>query len=365
MRVLVIGAGIIGCATAYELARRGARVTLIDMRHPGEGATGASAGMLTPHIESHSEAFLRLGTQSLAMYDAFVDQLRADAGCAIEYQRMGSLEIAMTGPQLEGLRVRAEGYRSGGVEHRLLDARELREMEPELAADVQGGLLVPSHGFVSARRLTAALATAAERRGAVVAAPCRIDRVTAAGTGLRASGDSRVFEADTVVVAAGSWSGTVSIERAMSVAVKPIRGQLLHLAFEAPPASRVLWGTRCYLVPWPDGTLLVGATSEDVGFDERATAAGVRDLLDAACEMLPGAGHARFHEVRVGLRPSTPDRMPIVGRGAGLPDVIYATGHYRNGVLLAPWTASAVADLVLDGRERPELEFTRPARFGL
>lgn len=365
MRVLVIGAGIIGCATAYELTRRGARVTLVDMRHPGEGASNASAGMLTPHIESHSAPFLHLSTVSLSMYDAFVERLRRDVGRGVEYQRSGSLEIAMTGAQFERLRARASGYRAGGVGHRLLDARELREMEPGLAADVAGGLLVPAHGFVSARHLTAALAAALAHHGAVVAPQCRIERVAAHGGELRALGASRAFAADAIVVAAGSWSGTLVIEQAPAAAVKPIRGQLLHLAFETPPASRVLWGTGCYLVPWPDGTLLVGATSEDVGFDERATAAGARDLLDAACTMLPGARAASFHGVRVGLRPSTPDDMPIVGRAAGLRNLIYATGHYRNGVLLAPWTAAAVAGLVLEGRECEELALTRPGRFGL
>lgn len=365
MRVVVIGAGIIGCATAYELARRGARVTLVDMRHPGEGATNASAGVLAPYIEGHSPEFLRLGTASLSMYDAFVDRLRRDADCEIEYQRVGSIEVAMTDAQHHQLRERAAVYRTESVEHRLLNAVEVRELEPALAGDVAGGLLVPAHGFVSARHLTAALTAAAARCGALMSAQCRIDRIASEGGELRALGDSGVFGADAIVLAAGSWSGKVAIERAPAAAVKPIRGQLLHLGSATPLASRVLWGVGCYLVPWQDGTLLAGATSEDVGFDERATAAGVHDLLEAACEMVPAAWNARFHEVRVGLRPSTPDNMPIVGRAAALPNVIYATGHYRNGVLLAPLTASAVADLVLAGRERPELDLTRPARFGL
>jgi glycine oxidase len=363
--VIVIGAGIVGCATAYELARRGARVTLADMRRPGEGATYASAGVLAPYIEGDSQELLRLGTASLSMCDAFVERLRRDAGGEIEYQRTGSIEVAGTGAQYERLRERAAAYRAEGVEHRLLDADEARACEPALAAGVAGGLLVPTHGFVSARHLVAALAAAAARYGAVTAPECRIERVTSEGGELRAYSERGVFGADAVIVAAGSWSGTVTIERAPAAAVKPIRGQLLHLASATPLASRVLWGAGCYLVPWRDGTLLAGATSEDVGFDERATASGVRDLLDAACEMLPAACNARFLEVRVGLRPSTPDGLPILGRAAALANVIYATGHYRNGVLLAPLTASIVADLLLDGTERPELDLTRPGRFGL
>jgi glycine oxidase len=365
VRVLVIGAGIIGCATAYELARRGARVTLIDMRHPGEGATNASAGVLAPYIESHSPAFLTLATESLSMYDAFVDNVRRDAGSELEYQRAGSIEIAMTGAQEEHLRERAAIYRTLGVAHQLLDAGELRALEPGLAADAAGGVLVPTHGLVSARHLTAALSNAAARFGAVSVTECRIDRVTAEGREVRAFGGSTVFDADALVLAAGTWSGNVAIERTPAAMVKPIRGQMLYLESARPLATRVLWSPGCYLVPWRDGTLLTGATSEDVGFEERATAAGVRGLLEAACEVLPAVWAARFREVRVGLRPSTPDNVPIIGRAAALPDVVYATGHYRNGVLLAPLTASLVADLVLDGRAGPELDLTSPARFGL
>jgi glycine/D-amino acid oxidase-like deaminating enzyme len=166
------------------------------------------------------------------------------------------------------------------------------------------------------------------------------------------------------VVAAGSWSGRIAIGGAYPP-VKPIRGQLLHLTCPSPAASRVIWGTHCYMVPWQDGSLLVGATVEDVGFDEGATVAGVRDLLDYACELVPMAWSARFEAVRVGLRPATTDELPIVGRSSTMPGVFYATGHYRNGVLLTPLTAALIADLVLDRRDAPELALTRPARFGL
>jgi glycine/D-amino acid oxidase-like deaminating enzyme len=176
--------------------------------------------------------------------------------------------------------------------------------------------------------------------------------------------DGATAEADAVVVAAGSWSSRITVG-ATPPPVKPIRGQLLHLAFSSPPASRVIWGAHCYMVPWQDGSLLVGATVEDVGFDEGATVAGVRDLLEHASELLPAAWGARFEGVRVGLRPATPDELPIIGPSSAMPGVFYATGHYRNGVLLAPLTATLTADLVLLGRDAPELALTRPARFGL
>jgi glycine/D-amino acid oxidase-like deaminating enzyme len=165
---------------------------------------------------------------------------------------------------------------------------------------------------------------------------------------------------DAVVLAAGSWSSDLA-----RVPMRPIRGQLLHLRLPRPPLSTIVWGDRGYLVPWMDGSVLVGATSEDVGFDERPTAAGVRSLLDGATELVPELAAATFHEVRVGLRPATADELPVIGASSTMRRVFYATGHYRNGVLLAPLTALAIADLVLAGRERPEVAAARPARFGL
>jgi thiazole synthase len=210
-------------------------------------------------------------------------------------------------------------------------------------------LLVPSHGFVGPAPLVDALVRAAAARGVsfVQSRAGSIDQI----------------RADAIVVAAGSWSS--EIVTTPQPFVKPIRGQLLSLSMERRPAARVIWGTDCYLVPWQDGTVLVGATVEDVGFDERTTTSGVRGLLNAAVDLLPALEQAHFQEARAGLRPKTADELPAIGRSSTMPHVFYATGHYRNGVLLAPLTASLIADLVLDGRERPELADVRPDRFGL
>jgi len=169
---------------------------------------------------------------------------------------------------------------------------------------------------------------------------------------------------DRVVLAAGSWAGQVTVDGLEAVGVKPVRGQLLHLAWPtAQPLRHVLWGTDCYIVPWLNGRVLVGATVEDAGFDERATAAGVRDLLEAGCALVPHLWQASFAEVRVGLRPASPDGMPIVGRSTAVPGLVYATGHYRNGVLLAPLTAAIVKDLVLNDSSEAPAEIS-PARLG-
>jgi glycine oxidase len=168
-----------------------------------------------------------------------------------------------------------------------------------------------------------------------------------------------------VVLAAGCWSGEIAVDGvALRVPVRPVRGQLLWLGWTGTPLRRVTWSSRCYLVPWDDGTLLVGATVEEAGFDERATVAGVRDLLQAACATVPDALTSGFRGARVGLRPATTDDLPVIGPSQAMASLMYATGHYRNGVLLAPLTAQLVADAMLDNRIDPILAAVSPSRFG-
>ena len=165
-------------------------------------------------------------------------------------------------------------------------------------------------------------------------------------------------------MAAGSWAGHVEIEGAAPVPIRPVRGQLLHLGWPAPALRRVIWAPDCYLVPWSDGSVLAGATSEEVGFDERATVAGVRELIDATRRVAPAVSKASFQEARVGLRPATPDELPVIGPSAAVPGLVYACGHFRNGILLAPLTAALVGDLVVDRRLDDALDITSPSRFG-
>jgi glycine oxidase len=351
VRITIIGAGIVGLSIAYELASRGATVRILDARGPGQGATWASAGILAPHIEAHSEPMLRLCAASLNEYDSFLDRLTVDSDQLIEYQRTGTLQLALDDEQSRRLSQAAARLAAAGVDHELLDAAGARRVEPALG-DIVSALHVPTHGYVGVRSMVSALVEALAERE-VTLAEAQVQDVP-----------GEVAAADAVVVAAGSWSQDLSVP-GKTVPVRPIRGQILHLRLPRPPASRVIWGERCYLVPWEDGSVLVGATSEDVGFDERATTAGVRTLLDRSIELLPELHAAFFDEVRVGLRPATPDELPIIGASSTMRGVFYATGHYRNGVLLSPITALAVADLVLEGRERPELADVRPNRFGL
>lgn len=362
--VIVIGAGVIGGATAYELARRGADVLVLDARPVGLGATQAAGGMLAPYAEADPASPLRpLAERSLRLYDRFVADVRADSGCPVGYARQGSLHVALTDEAADRLRVMARELTESGVSCRLLDAAAAREAEPQLASGVAAALLIDDHGIVVARELAQALAHAARRHGAVIHEGEAVRRVALAGRELRVETDTASFTAPHVVLAAGSWSGAVAIGGVPPVPVRPVRGQLLHLASWAEPLRRIAWGPGCYAVPIGERSTLVGATAEEVGFDERATAAGVRGLLDAVCELLPAAATADFVETRVGLRPATPDGLPIVGSPSALPGLVYATGHYRNGVLLAPLTAALVADLVIGGRRDPALAGLSPDRF--
>jgi len=339
---LVVGAGIIGCAVARELSRRGARIAIIEARTAGAGATQASAGILAPYIEASGEGPLQaLTVRSLAMYDEFIADVVRDAGTPVEYRRCGTLEVAADGSSATRLASLGTWVQSMGVEARWLNRAEVSRLEPALAG-TEGALLVPSHGYVRASQLTAALLAAACRHGAAFHSERRVEGIEFEGDGVtvRAGGES--YCARTLVIAAGSWSGLLAV----ATAVKPIRGQLLQLRWTGPPITHVLWSDSCYIVPWVDGTLLVGATVEDVGFDERVTVSGIHALLAAASALLPAVGDATFVEARVGLRPATPSGLPIIARSAEHPSVVYATGHYRNGILLAPLTAHLVADLL-------------------
>jgi glycine oxidase len=363
--VVVVGAGVIGCAVAYELARRGASVEIVDDRPAGMGATQASAGMLAPYIEGRdSGALLELTTRSLDLFDKFVARVTSVSGVAVEYQRSGSLDVALHDKKMEELHAAASLLAARGVACELLDEKMVRESEDYLADDVRGGLFIAVHGFVAAAELTKALAAAARRHGAQLIERGRVQRIVRENGDLRVETDRGSLVGNGVVVAAGSWAGQIEIEGAAALPIRPVRGQLLHLGWQGPRLRRVTWSERCYLVPWEDGTLLAGATVEDAGFEERTTVAGVRDLIESTTELVPHAWTASFRAAKVGLRPATPDELPIIGPSAVLPNLMYATGHYRNGVLLAPLTADLVANAILENAIDPLMQHTKPQRFG-
>lgn len=357
MNITVVGAGIVGSAIAHELASRGARVQLIDSRGVARGATRASAGILAPQIEGHIPELRTLAARSLAMYDDFVRRIERDSHRTIEYTRNGTLQVALDDREAEVLADDARTLARNGLEHTLLDRESAKRAMGVLSDRVTAALLVPFHGYVTASALTEAVVDAARAHG-VRFITTVVRSIEGGTTTARVTTDDGIIESDVVVVASGSWQ--VPSRPAEGPPVKPIRGQLVQLRCDAALASQVIWGHACYLVPWSDGTVLVGATVEDVGFDERPTADGVRGLLSAAIDLVPSLAGARFEEVRVGFRPKASGELPIIGRSEAMPSVFYAVGHYRNGVLLAPLTAALMAALVLEDKERAEHALVRP-----
>ena len=363
--VLIIGGGVIGCAVAFELADAGVRVRVLDGRRPGCGASQASAGVLAPYVEGHDSQVLRtLGRRSLDAYGSFVARAVERSGLPVEFARCGTLEVAVT----EADAVRLHGARkmiaAEGVSGKWLEERALLEAEPALHPGVLGALRIPSHACVNVPALTAALEAAAVACGAEVLTSVAATSIAQDGAGLVVETSSGPQHAAQVVLAAGAWSAALAPAGADAVPVRPVRGQLLYLSTPPGTLRHVVWASDVYLVPWADGTVLVGATSEDVGFDERATAGGVSRLLNAATALVPALADATFVEARRGLRPGSPDDLPYVGRSEVLPGLIYACGHYRNGALLAPLTAVLVGQLVHGDLTDEALAAVAPARAG-
>jgi glycine oxidase len=328
------------------------------------GATQASAGILGPYVEAREgQPLLELVARGLGVFDEFIAHLTA-SGHVIPYRRSGTLDVVFQPDAHRAQQETAAWLGARGLRVRVLDARAVCEEEPNLSKEAVGGVLIEDHGYVAATPLTGALTAAANGLGARLD-QSRVRRISRDRGGFQVETSTGTLTAERVVMAAGSWAAQIEIEGlSMSIPIKPVRGQLLHLQWTGSPLRRVTWGERCYLVPWDDGTLLVGATVEDVGFDERTTVAGVRDLMEAACELLPHAWTARFVAARAGLRPATPDDLPIIGFSAAVPNLMYACGHYRNGVLLAPLTAQFVADVLLENVVDPMMDLTKPQRFG-
>ena len=362
--VIVIGAGVVGCGIAHALSAAGCAVRVIDRRTPGQGATRASAGLLAPYIEGGESSALRtLGQESLGSYAAFVDQVRRDSGREVIFSPCGTLEVALTQEEAEKLAAASAALWRAGVEARWIPGIALPDEEPAVSPGAVGGLLIPAHALVGVTSLTLAMAAAAGQRGARFineTGALRIRPIAAGRVGVET--DGAAWDADRVVLAAGSWSSQIAVEGADPVPVKPIRGQLLQLRAEPGALRHVVWGSAGYLVPWPDGSVLAGATVEDVGFDESSTEEGVSGLRAMAAALVPALANAPIVDVRVGLRPKGPDDLPVIGASTVVPGLVYATAHYRNGVMLAPLTAALVCDLVL-GRAVPP-ESLSPARLG-
>lgn len=354
-----------GCTIAYELAKSGAAVHVLDTRSPGQGATRASAGILAPFIEGHGSQLLRdLGRRSLDMYDAFMARLFEDSNQAVVYQRNGTFELAFSQDDVDRLNALAAAIAKEGIQSHWIAPSSFGDYERGASMKARGALLIPAHGFVGVTALTLAAAKAAETFGARFTMETGAIRISSKPSRLVAVQTAmETYEADRVVLAAGSWSSMITVEGADTVPVKPIRGQLIQLRSKPGAIERVMWGPDGYLVPWPDGSVLVGSTVEDVGFDESHTADAVHRLRQAAASLVPSLAGAETTDIRTGLRPKGPDDVPILGHSSVVPGLIYATAHYRNGVLFTPLTVELVRQLVFDRGADPALRDLDPARL--
>jgi glycine oxidase len=373
--VAVVGGGIIGLVTAWRAAQRGLSTTVVDPE-PGGGAARVAAGMLAAVTELHygEESLLALNLASSARYPDFAAELEEASGQEIGYRSCGTLAVALDADDRAHLRELHALQRRCGLESQWLTGRECRRLEPMLSPSVRGGLRVDGDHQTDPRRLATALLLACERAGVAFRRAAAVRLKVTAG---RAAGvtldDGTAVEAGQTVLATGSWASRMEgVPRELLPPVRPVKGQVLRLRMPGSSAygpflSRtvraIVRGGHIYLVPRADGELVIGATSEELGWDTTVTAGGVYELLRDAHELTPGLTELPLTETSAGLRPATPDNAPLLGPTA-LPDLHVAAGHYRNGVLLTPVTGDAMGELLATGELPEQARPFTPARFG-
>jgi len=364
--VLIVGAGTIGLAIGWELARKGVRVELFDRHEPGRGATWKAGGMLTPDAELQFEEpeLYRLNHESLARWPSFVETLEAETGIDLGFRTEGTLTVA---PDEDSAAAMERVYRfqqKVGADVQRLSGAEARDRESFLAPHVAGAVYTDD-AQVDNRALVCALVEGLRHHDAPLHTQTPIEAVRSdAETPAVVTSEGERIEGRQVIVAAGAWSRQIEEpEEAVLPPVRPVRGQILEL--ESRPTfdlRHVVRGPDVYLVPKADGRLLVGATSEEKGFEREVTAGGLYNLVEGAVELVPGIRELTVRRSDVGLRPGTRDNAPLLGP-SGAPGVLYATGHYRHGILLTPVTAQEIANLIRTGTVSEWLKPFLPSRF--
>ncbi|MEX2106877.1 MAG: glycine oxidase ThiO [Solirubrobacterales bacterium] len=356
---MFVGGGVIGLSCAWRAAQRGARVAVLERAEPPSGATNVAAGMLAPvgELTFGEPELLEMTLASARLYPEFVAELEAETGKSMGYARKGALHIALDRDEAAELRRVHDLQRSLELEAEWLPPRRCRELEPGLTPSFNGGVYAAGEAAVDPRALARALVAALGELGAEVRTGCEVVGGLFEGerlAGVRTAGGEE-WHAGAVVLASGAWSGATEwLPEAARPPVRPVKGQVLELRTRdgGPPCERIVCSERVYLVPRDDGRLIVGATMEEQGFDTAVTAGGVYELLREAYRLLPDVAEMELAGAIAGLRPGTPDNRPFIGPGA-VDGLVLATGHFRNGILLAPLSAEAVA-ATLSGEAPPE-----------
>jgi glycine oxidase len=355
---IVVGGGVIGLACAWRAAQRGLDVVVLERSRPGAGASNVAAGMLAPVGEATwgEDHLLELALDSHARWPQFAAELATATGRDVGFLELGALHVALDRDEAGELRRRFELMREHHLEASWLRPSDCRALEPGLAAGGAGGVHAPHESAVDPRALVSALALASEGAGGSIVIAEAADALLDDGrlAGVRTS-DGREWRAEATVLAAGAWSASSWLPAEARPPIRPVKGQILTLAGSpaASPCERIVVTERVYMVPRGDGRLVVGATVEEQGFDTRVTAGGVHELLREAYRALPEIAELELVETTAGLRPATPDNLPLIGPGA-VDGLVLATGHFRNGILLAPLTADRIAGVLASDRVAAE-----------
>jgi glycine oxidase len=363
--VLVIGGGIIGCATALELARRGCRVTVLERGTPGGEASSAAAGLLAPFGSTpEPDPFHRLAIESWRLYPRVVAELRETTGIDVEHVTAGTLQPIATPGDLEDARARCGWPLAAERGLEVVEGAELAALEPALAKDVTVACLVRGDQWVNNQRLATAYALAAAARGVTVRTGVEVGRILVErGRAKGVLADGERLTADVVLLAAGAWSGALAAELGGGLPVGPVRGQMLAVSNVPVLISHAVHGDDIYLVPRPSGELLIGATIERVGFERAVTPDGLGGLIAQAVALVPEIGRRPITRSWCGFRPAAPDGLPVLGPWPDVAGLFVATGHHRNGILLAPITATVMADCIVHGTIPDSITPFLPQRF--
>jgi glycine oxidase len=365
--VAIVGAGIIGCSIAFELAKAGMQVCVLERGGIGEESSAAAAGMLSgQHGVTNLGARYQLHVEARELHGRLADDLREQTGIDVGFCRWGLLELLFTPGEVRAADRCCAIQTQAGLRVERLSREETLALEPALAPDLQGSIRYVDEAHVHNGRLTIALAEAARRTGAEFrsGAPALTlirerERVVGVQT------PTETVHAEAVIVANGAWSSDLIRPLGLMLPVKPMRGQMLAVRTVPRAVSQIIYGRHMYLVPRPDGETLVGATVEDVGFRKEVTLEGLEELIQAGRHIAPGMMGQPVIRTWAGLRPGSPDGLPLVGPVAGLPGLILAVGHHRNGILLGPMTGVLVKQWLVDHVLSPYLDLLRPERFPL